>query len=74
MLGIELVDELDSSVTMCQRRHVDEILKRSVMDEIKATASPVDMSSQLMNLITAIRPYIAYAVGHISRVMVNPQK
>ncbi|KAG2879434.1 Retrovirus-related Pol polyprotein from transposon TNT 1-94 [Phytophthora cactorum] len=36
VLGIELVDGPDGSVTMCQRRYVDNILKRFGMDECKA--------------------------------------
>uniref|UniRef100_A0AAV1V6F4 Reverse transcriptase Ty1/copia-type domain-containing protein n=1 Tax=Peronospora matthiolae TaxID=2874970 RepID=A0AAV1V6F4_9STRA len=94
VLGIELVDESDGSVTMCQRRYVNDILKRFGMDECKATASPVDLSTRLvassevakidvpfreavgalMHLTTATRPYIAYAVGYVSRFMENPQK
>lgn len=45
VLATELVDGTDGSVTMCQRRYVDGILKRSDMEECKATASPVDLSS-----------------------------
>uniref|UniRef100_A0AAV1VA69 Reverse transcriptase Ty1/copia-type domain-containing protein n=1 Tax=Peronospora matthiolae TaxID=2874970 RepID=A0AAV1VA69_9STRA len=94
VLGIELVDESDGSVTMCQRRYVNDILKRFGMDECKATASPVDLSTRLvasseaakidvpfreavgalMHLTTATRPYIAYAVGYVSRFMENPQQ
>uniref|UniRef100_A0AAV1TFY3 Integrase catalytic domain-containing protein n=2 Tax=Peronospora matthiolae TaxID=2874970 RepID=A0AAV1TFY3_9STRA len=48
VLGIELVDESDGSVTMCQRRYVNDILKRFGMDECKATASPVDLSTRLV--------------------------
>uniref|UniRef100_A0AAV1UC50 CCHC-type domain-containing protein n=1 Tax=Peronospora matthiolae TaxID=2874970 RepID=A0AAV1UC50_9STRA len=48
VLGIELVDESDGSVTMCQRRCVNDILKRFGMDECKATASPVDLSTRLV--------------------------
>uniref|UniRef100_A0AAV1ULP4 Reverse transcriptase Ty1/copia-type domain-containing protein n=1 Tax=Peronospora matthiolae TaxID=2874970 RepID=A0AAV1ULP4_9STRA len=48
VLAIELVDESDGSVTMCQRRYVNDILKRFGMDECKATASPVDLSTRLV--------------------------
>ncbi|KAG3230548.1 hypothetical protein PI124_g24354 [Phytophthora idaei] len=48
VLGIELVDGPDDSVTMCQRRYVDDILKRFGMDECKAVVSPVDMSTRLV--------------------------
>uniref|UniRef100_A0AAV1V9Z6 Reverse transcriptase Ty1/copia-type domain-containing protein n=1 Tax=Peronospora matthiolae TaxID=2874970 RepID=A0AAV1V9Z6_9STRA len=67
VLGIELVDESDGSVTMCQRRYVNDILKCFGMDECKATAT-------LMHLTTATRPDIAYAVGYVSRFMENPQQ
>ena len=45
VLGIELLDGADGSVTLCQRRYVDDILKRFGMDGCKAVTSPVDMSS-----------------------------
>ena len=48
VLGIELVDGSDGSVTMCQRRYVNDILKRFGMDECKATTSPVDLSTRLV--------------------------
>uniref|UniRef100_A0AAV1TID2 Reverse transcriptase Ty1/copia-type domain-containing protein n=1 Tax=Peronospora matthiolae TaxID=2874970 RepID=A0AAV1TID2_9STRA len=48
VLGIELVDSLDRSVTMCQRRYVNDILKRFGMHECKATASPVDLSTRIV--------------------------
>uniref|UniRef100_A0AAV1TV48 Integrase catalytic domain-containing protein n=1 Tax=Peronospora matthiolae TaxID=2874970 RepID=A0AAV1TV48_9STRA len=73
VLGIELVDESDGSVTMCQRRYVNDILKRFGMDECKATASPL-WELALMHLTTATRPDIAYAVGYVSRSMENPQQ
>ncbi|RMX66699.1 hypothetical protein DD238_004682 [Peronospora effusa] len=34
---------------MCQRRYVDDIFKRFGMDDCKAIASPVDMSSRLVS-------------------------
>uniref|UniRef100_A0AAV1U725 Reverse transcriptase Ty1/copia-type domain-containing protein n=1 Tax=Peronospora matthiolae TaxID=2874970 RepID=A0AAV1U725_9STRA len=49
VLGIELLDGEDGSVTICQRRYVDDILKRFGMDDCKAVASPVDMSSRLVS-------------------------
>uniref|UniRef100_A0AAV1TZ13 Reverse transcriptase Ty1/copia-type domain-containing protein n=1 Tax=Peronospora matthiolae TaxID=2874970 RepID=A0AAV1TZ13_9STRA len=49
VLGIELLDGEDGSVTLCQRRYVDNILKRFGMDDCKAVASPVDMSSRLVS-------------------------
>ncbi|KAG2958646.1 hypothetical protein PC120_g28282 [Phytophthora cactorum] len=50
VLGIELVDGPDGSVTMCQRRYVDDILKRFGMDECKAVVSPVDISTRLISI------------------------
>ncbi|KAG4037401.1 hypothetical protein PC123_g27034 [Phytophthora cactorum] len=49
VLGIELVDGPDGSVTMCQRRYVDDILKRFGMDECKAVVRPVDISTRLIS-------------------------
>uniref|UniRef100_A0AAV1VKA4 Reverse transcriptase Ty1/copia-type domain-containing protein n=2 Tax=Peronospora matthiolae TaxID=2874970 RepID=A0AAV1VKA4_9STRA len=53
VLGIELLDGGDGSVTLCQRHYVDDILKRFGMEECKAVASPVDVSSRLMSSSTA---------------------
>ena len=70
VIGIELLDNTDGSVTMlvrkpanivtlssvlskngsvtmCQRRYVNDILKRFNMKERKVVASPVDVSSRL---------------------------
>uniref|UniRef100_A0AAV1VIC9 Reverse transcriptase Ty1/copia-type domain-containing protein n=1 Tax=Peronospora matthiolae TaxID=2874970 RepID=A0AAV1VIC9_9STRA len=49
VLGIELLDGEDGSVTLCQRRYVDDILKRFGMDDCKAVSSPVNMSSRLVS-------------------------
>uniref|UniRef100_A0AAV1VBT5 Integrase catalytic domain-containing protein n=1 Tax=Peronospora matthiolae TaxID=2874970 RepID=A0AAV1VBT5_9STRA len=49
VLGIELLDGEDGSVTLSQHRYVDDILKRFGMDDCKAVASPVDMSSRLVS-------------------------
>ena len=49
VLGIELLDNADGSVTLCQRRYVDDVLKRFGMDECKAVSSPVDVSSRLIS-------------------------
>uniref|UniRef100_A0AAV1TTF2 Reverse transcriptase Ty1/copia-type domain-containing protein n=1 Tax=Peronospora matthiolae TaxID=2874970 RepID=A0AAV1TTF2_9STRA len=47
--SIELLDGEDGSVTLCQRRYVDDILKRFGMEKCKAVASPVDVSSRLVS-------------------------
>ena len=39
VLGIELVDNDDGSVTLCQRRYVDDVLKRFGMSDCKAVIS-----------------------------------
>ena len=48
VLGIELVDNDDGSVTMCQRRYINDILKRFGMDDCKAVISPTDISTKLL--------------------------
>ena len=47
VLGIELVYNSDGSLTLCQRRYIDDILKRFGMADCKPAASPVDISSKL---------------------------
>ena len=65
VLGIELLDGTDSSVILCQRRYVNDILKRFNMDECKTVASPVDVSSRLFpsNATTKISAPFREAVG-----------
>ena len=65
VLGIELLDGEDGSVTMCQRRYVDDVLKRFGMDECKAVASPVDVSSRLVSSNSASKIDVPFreAVG-----------
>uniref|UniRef100_A0AAV1UW80 Polyprotein n=1 Tax=Peronospora matthiolae TaxID=2874970 RepID=A0AAV1UW80_9STRA len=65
VLGIELLDGGDGSVTLCQRHYVDDILKRFGMEECKAVASPVDVSSRLMSSSTASKIDVPFreAVG-----------
>jgi hypothetical protein len=41
VLGIEVVSNDDGSVTLCQRRYVDDLLKRFGMEDCKPIASPV---------------------------------
>ena len=71
VLGIELVDGPDGSVTMCQRRYVDDILKRFGMDECKATVGPVDLSSPLVpsNHGTKVDAPFREAVGALMHLM-----
>uniref|UniRef100_H3H6A9 Integrase catalytic domain-containing protein n=2 Tax=Phytophthora ramorum TaxID=164328 RepID=H3H6A9_PHYRM len=71
VLGIELVDSPDGSVTMCQRRYVDDILKRFAMDECKAVVSPVDMSTRLVpsDAATKVNAPFREAVGALMHLM-----
>uniref|UniRef100_H3H8C7 Reverse transcriptase Ty1/copia-type domain-containing protein n=2 Tax=Phytophthora ramorum TaxID=164328 RepID=H3H8C7_PHYRM len=71
VLGIELVDGPDGSVTMCQRRYVDDILKRFAMDECKAVVSPVDMSTRLVprDAATKVNAPFREAVGALMHLM-----
>ncbi|KAG2876312.1 Retrovirus-related Pol polyprotein from transposon TNT 1-94 [Phytophthora cactorum] len=71
VLGIELVDGPDDSVTMCQRRYVDDILKRFAMDECKAVVSPVDMSTRLVpsDAATKVNAPFREAVGALMHLM-----
>ncbi|KAG2960768.1 Retrovirus-related Pol polyprotein from transposon TNT 1-94 [Phytophthora cactorum] len=71
VLGIELVDGPDGSVTMCQRRYVDNILKRFAMDECKAVVSPVDMSTRLVpsDAATKVNTPFREAVGTLMHLM-----
>ena len=65
VLGIELVENNDGSVTMCQRRYVDDVLKRFGMSNCKAVISPTDISSRLTpsNAATKIDAPFREAVG-----------
>ncbi|KAG3043973.1 hypothetical protein PC121_g22208 [Phytophthora cactorum] len=71
VLGIELVDGPDGSVTMCQRRYVDDILKHFAMDECKAVVSPVDMSTRLVpsDAETKVNAPFREAVGALMHLM-----
>uniref|UniRef100_A0AAV1THY5 Reverse transcriptase Ty1/copia-type domain-containing protein n=1 Tax=Peronospora matthiolae TaxID=2874970 RepID=A0AAV1THY5_9STRA len=65
VLDIELVDGLDGSVTMCQRRYFNDILKRFGMYECKATASPVDSGTRRVASSEAVKIDVPFreAVG-----------
>ena len=71
VLGIELVDNIDGSVTMCQRRYVDDVLKRFGMSDCKAVISPTDISSRLTpsNAATRINAPFREAVGALMHLM-----
>lgn len=72
VLGIEIVKSSDGSVTLCQRRYVDDILKRFGMNDCKPVASPVDISVKLVGNSengTAINAPYREAVGALMHLM-----
>ncbi len=73
VLGIEVVhDATDGSVTLCQRRYVQDMLHRFGMDDCKPAASPVDISTKLVasddNSVPVEAPY-REAVGALMHLM-----
>ncbi|KAG2758492.1 hypothetical protein Pcac1_g29369 [Phytophthora cactorum] len=56
---------------MCQRRYVDDILKRFGMDECKAVVSPVDISTRLISsdAATKVNAPFREAVGALMHLM-----
>ena len=71
VLGIELVNNNDRSVKMCQRRYVDDVLKHFGMSDCKAVISPTDISSRLTssNAATKINVPFREAVGALMHLM-----
>ena len=71
VLGIELVDNDDGSVTMCQRRYINDILKRFGMDDCKAVISPTDISTKLLpsDAPTKVDAPFREAVGALMHLM-----
>ncbi|KAG3056416.1 hypothetical protein PI125_g25566 [Phytophthora idaei] len=71
VLGIELADGPDASVTTCQRRYVDDILKRFGMDEGKVVVSSVGMSTRLVpsDAATKVNAPFREAVGALMHLM-----
>ena len=71
ILGIELVDEPDGGVTMCQRRYIDDILKRFGMNDCKAVMCPTDISSRLVpsDAATKVDAPFREAVGALMHLM-----
>ena len=71
VMGIELVDGPNGSVIMCQRRYIDDILKRFGMNDCKATVSPVDLSTQLLpsKSATKVNAPFREAVGALMHLM-----
>uniref|UniRef100_A0AAV1TT82 Reverse transcriptase Ty1/copia-type domain-containing protein n=1 Tax=Peronospora matthiolae TaxID=2874970 RepID=A0AAV1TT82_9STRA len=71
VLGIELVDHDNGSVTMCRRRYVEDVLKRFGMSDCKAVTSPTDISSRLIpsTAATTIDTPFREAVGASMHLM-----
>ena len=71
VIGIELVDNNDGSVTMCQRHYLDDVLKRFGMSNCKAVISPTDISSRLTpsNAVTKIDAPFREAVDALMHLM-----
>ena len=71
VLGIELVNNDDGSVTLCQRRYVDDVLKQFSMTDCKSVISPIDISSRLTpsNAAAKIDAPFREAVGSLMHLM-----
>uniref|UniRef100_A0AAV1UQM3 Reverse transcriptase Ty1/copia-type domain-containing protein n=1 Tax=Peronospora matthiolae TaxID=2874970 RepID=A0AAV1UQM3_9STRA len=71
VLGIELVDNDNGSVTMCQRRYVEYALKHFGMSDCKDITSPTDISSRLKpsTAATTIDAPFREAVGALIHLM-----
>ncbi|KAF1313360.1 Copia protein, partial [Globisporangium splendens] len=72
VLGIELIEHEDGGVTLCQRRYIDDILKRFGMEDCKSVASPVDISAKMVqgeNQAPAIDVPYREAVGALMHLM-----
>uniref|UniRef100_A0AAV1TJP4 Polyprotein n=1 Tax=Peronospora matthiolae TaxID=2874970 RepID=A0AAV1TJP4_9STRA len=71
VLGIELVDNDNGSVTMCQRLYVKYVLKRFGMSDCKAVTSPTDIGSRLIpsTAATKIDASFREAVGALMHLM-----
>ena len=73
VLGIEIVDNaVNGTVTLCQRRYVQDILHRFGMQDCKPAASPVDISTKLVpndSSATSIDAPYREAVGALMHLM-----
>ena len=65
------MDEPDGGVTMCQRRFIDDILKRFGMNDCKAVMCPTDISSRLVpsDAATKVDAPFREAVGALMHLM-----
>uniref|UniRef100_A0AAV1UA03 Reverse transcriptase Ty1/copia-type domain-containing protein n=1 Tax=Peronospora matthiolae TaxID=2874970 RepID=A0AAV1UA03_9STRA len=66
-----MVDNDNGSVTMCQRRYVEDVLKRFGMSDCKAVISPTDISSRFIpsTAATKIDAPFREAVGALMHLM-----
>jgi hypothetical protein len=72
VLGIELIEHEDGGVTLCQRRYIDDILKRFGMEDSKSVTSPVDISMKMVqveNQVPATKVPYREAVGALMHLM-----
>ena len=72
VLSIELIEHEDGSATLCQRRYIDDILKRFGMEDCKSVSSPVDISTKMIKVdgqATAIDAPYREAVGALMHLM-----
>ncbi|POM73090.1 Integrase catalytic core protein [Phytophthora palmivora] len=73
ILGIEVVDNADGSVTLSQARYIKDILERFGMQDCKPTASPVDISMKLVSsdATTKLGAPFREAVGALTHLMTS---
>ncbi|OWY92633.1 hypothetical protein PHMEG_00038287 [Phytophthora megakarya] len=73
ILGIEVVDNADGSVTLSQARYINDILERFGMQDCKPPASPVDISMKLVSSdpITKMDAPFREAVGALMHLMTS---
>ncbi|OWZ10008.1 Copia protein [Phytophthora megakarya] len=73
ILGIEVVDNADGSVTLSQARYINDILERFGMQDCKPAASPVDISMKLVSsdATTKMDAPFREAVGALMHLMTS---
>ncbi|KAG6616458.1 Integrase catalytic core protein [Phytophthora cinnamomi] len=73
VLGIEVVDNADGSVTLSQARYINDILERFGMQDCKPAASPVDISMKLVSsdAMTKLDAPFREAVGALMHLMTS---
>ncbi|KAG6617012.1 Integrase catalytic core protein [Phytophthora cinnamomi] len=73
ILGIEVVDNANGSVTLSQARYINDILERFGMQDCKPAASPVDISMKLVSsdAMTKLDAPFREAVGALMHLMTS---